>query len=301
MRNSLRIFWLTLLSLVSCVRQDGVTQAFGQDPGTPTFTGPQQGTDVVPGGNLMDRNPEGFTAEEDIVFTDPDNPDAHLPKLSEVLTDPKLRRGPWERDIRVARKESIREGKPLLIWFTDLRRSPRCKQLQEELFNKPVFQAWANDNLIRMRVNESEDLDEDHLSLDQVQTMRVEFAKYVKRLKKNYKVLGYPSLVMLDSQGRVIGHYRGYKKGQADLTWGRLRQGVVAANASNLTWRKQLTSRGYREWKDLQGRKVLAKLTRYINGTLQLVEPDGTRSEVHERTLCAADRLWIEEQKSKQR
>lgn len=294
---------LALLPLTSCVRQDGGTLAFGQDPGAPKFTGPgQEGADVTPGGNnIMDRNPVGFTAEEDIVFTDPDNPDAGLPQLSGILTDPKLRRGPWERNIRAARKMSIREGKPMLIWFTDLRTSPRCKQLNDELFNQPKFQSWANDHLIRMRVNESEEFDEDDMSLDQVQTLRVEFSKYVRRLKKHYKVLGYPSLVMVDPQGRVIGHHRGYRKGQDDFVWGRLRQWVVASDAATRAWREQLESRGYREWKDQRGRTIIAKLLRYDKGTLHLVEPDGSRSQVDEKTLSKADRKWIAEQKAQRR
>ena len=201
----------------------------------------------------------------------------------------------------MARKQSIRDGKPLLIWFTDRRRSPRCQQLERELFSQPKFQAWANDKLIRMRVDESEDFDNQDLTLDQEQTLRVEFTKYVRKLKKHYKVLGYPSLVVIDPQGRVVGNYRGYKKGQADLTWGRLRQALAVSDAGYRAWRQQLESRGYREWKDLQGRKIIAKLVRYDKGTLHFVEPDGSRSKVHERTLSAADRQWIEEQKAKRR
>ncbi len=289
------------LLLASCVNQGSRTVAFGQDPGAPKFTGQGQPGQNVGGRNIMDHNPEGFTPEEDIIFTDPDNPDAHIPELSGVLTDQSKRRGPWERDIRVARKKSIREGKPTLIWFTDLRRSPRCRQLEKELFAQAKFQTWASENLIRARVDESMEFDDENLSLDQEQTLRVEFAKYVRKLKNHYKVLGYPSLVMIDPQGRVVGHYRGYKSGEEDLTWGRLRQGVAASAAANKVWRQSLESRGYREWRDLQGRKLLAKLTRYIDGTLHLVEPDGTRSKVHERMLSAADRRWIEAEKAKRR
>lgn len=292
-----------LMSLVSCVSQPGDTVAFGQNPGAPRFSGPgQEGVDVAPGGNsIMDRNPEGFTAEEDIQFTNPDDPEASLAELSGILTDPGRQRGPWERSLKLARKNSIRAGKPLLIWFTNLRSSPRCKQLDDELFSQPKFQAWADDHLIRMRVNEGEDFDQDHLSLDQVQTMRVDFAKYVKQLKSHYKVLGYPSLVVVDPQGRVVGHHRGYRKGQQDLVWGRLRQWVVASDAATKDWMRKLEARGYREWEDKRGRKLIAKILRYDKGALHLVEPDGSRSQLDERTLSEADRKWIEEQKAKHR
>lgn len=290
------VLGLALGGLVSCVSSSS-TAAFGQMPEDPTFTGQREEDSAAPLDDAGAR-PDGFTPEEEIVFTDPDNPDATLPELSGLLTDPKRQRGPWERNIRVARKNSIREGKPLLIWFTNSQRSPRCRQLSEELFNQPEFQKWAGENLIRMRVDEAEDFDDPELSLGQVQTLRVEFAAYVKRLKNHYKVLGLPSLVLVDPQGRVVGHYRGYKPGQADLTWGRIKQGVVASNHGHKAWREQLQSRGYREWKDLQGRKLVARLLRYDAGTLHLVEPDGSRSVVDEKTLSMADRRWIEEQKA---
>ena len=295
---------LPLLS-ASCVNQDGGTVAFGHDPGAPKFTGQdEQGRQVNPGGrSIMDFNPAGFTPEEDIVFTDPDNPNAPIPELAGLLTAKRNERGPWERDIRVARKKSMRQGKPTLIWFTDLRSSPRCRQLEKELFSQAKFQKWATENLIRAQVDESMEFGDRGLSLDQEQTLRIEFAKYVRKLKNHYKVLGYPSLVMVDTQGRVVGHYRGYKAGQAELTWGRLRQGVAVAEASNKAWSQQLTARGYREWRDLQGRKLIAKLKHYdyATGNLHLIEPDGSRSRVNERTLSAADRRWIEAEKAKRR
>lgn len=294
--------WLLLPWLNCCTPQAGDTIAFGQDPGAPKFTGQEhKGVDVTPSGNILDYNPEGFTAEENIVFTDPDSPDAAIPELSGILGDQRNQRGPWEQNIWVARKKSMREGKPTLIWFTNLRTSPRCKQLEKELFSQAKFQKWANEHLIRARVDESMEFGDRDLSLDQEQTLRIEFAKYVRKLKNHYKVLGYPSLIMVDPQGRVVGRYRGYTAGQAELTWGMLRQGVAASAASYKAWSQQLTARGYREWRDLQGRKIVAKLVRYVDGTLHLVEPDGTRSKVHERTLSATDRHWIEEQKNQQR
>ncbi|MDX1680434.1 MAG: thioredoxin family protein [Akkermansiaceae bacterium] len=294
---------LIVLPLASCANRGGETLAFGQTPNAPTFTGQQnEGTNVTPGGNAdMMMDPAGFTPPEDIVFTDPDDPDANIPELMGILTDPKLKRGPWERSIQIARKTSIREGKPLLIWFTDSNRSPRCRQLNQELFADREFQEWASENLIRMRVNESEELDDEGLSLGEKQSRRVAFAKYVKRLKKHYKVLGYPSLVMVDPQGRVVGHYRGYTSGQADLTWGKLRQGVVAANAATRAWKEQLERRGYRTWTDRKDRSLFAKLLKYDDGKLHIVEPDGSRSIIQEKQLSAEDREWIREQKAKHR
>ena len=117
-------------------------RAKGQDAGTP----------VVPGGTApKPAAVPNLTPEEDIVFTDPDNPEAKLPELSTLLSAPK--RGPWEESETIAKQRAAREGKPLLIWFTDSARSPMCKALAQELFATPDFEKWASEKLIRLRVD----------------------------------------------------------------------------------------------------------------------------------------------------
>jgi thioredoxin-related protein len=261
---------------------------------------PEGGTPVTPGGNASPAQPAAgsaaFTPEEEIVFTDPDNPDATLPELSTLLTAPK-RRGPWEESETTAKQRAAREGKPLLIWFTDSARSPMCKALSQELFSTPAFEAWASEKLIRLRVDANPQLDDPNLSLDEKETRRADLRNYVTRLKKQYKVLGHPSLFLLNPSGEVIGRYRGYKRGQADFTWGLIKQGEAASASAYKEWRAGLEKKGYREWQDRKGRKILAKLTGYSNGTLTLIEPDGTRSRTHENKLSDADRAWIDQQK----
>lgn len=262
------------------------------DPGTPVVPGGNQPT---PGGK-----PPALTPEEDIVFTDPDNPDANLPELSNILVNPKSR-GPWEESETVARQRAAREGKPLLIWFTDSARSPMCKAISQDLFNNPDFEKWASEKLIRLRVDANvrahESVKDQNLSIDEAKTREIDLLNYVARMKKTYKVLGYPSMYMLNPSGEVIGRYRGYKRGDADYTWGLLRQAeAVSANAYK-SWRAGLEKKGYREWSDRKDRKVFAKLSAYSNGTLILIEPDGNRCRTQESKLSDEDRAWIAEQK----
>lgn len=291
-----------VMVVTSCVERSESTAAFGGTPMAPIMRGQfeNEGVDVQAGSNVGPvQLPEGITPEEDILFTDPDDPNAKLPELSAILTDPDDHKGPWERSVRQARKASIRQGKPLLLWFTDSKRSPRCRQLDQELFSQPDFQQWASTELIRMRVDESEELDDSENNLGEAESMRVRHAAYVQRLKNRYKVLGYPTLILLDPTGRLIGNYRGYRKGEANLIWGRIKQASVASEHAYRIWRDDLERKGYRDWRDLKGRKVFAKLTHYADGTLTLIEPDGTRSRTHEQKLSVEDRVWIAEQKAR--
>jgi len=229
------------------------------------------------------------------VFTDPDNPDAKLPELATILAAPK--HGPWEESESVAKQRASREGKPLLIWFTDSARSPMCKVLAQELFANPDFEKWAAEKLVRLRVDANVVVSDASLSLDEKESRILEIRDYIARLKKTYKALGYPALFLLNPSGEVIGRYRGYKRGDAEFFWGQLKHGAeVAANAYK-DWHAKLERKGYREWQDRKDRKVFAKLTAYTNGTLILIEPDGTRSRTQEDKLSDKDQAWIAEQK----
>jgi len=252
-----------------------------------------QGTAVAPGGNAeAARLAAAITPEEEILFTDPDNPDKGLPELGTLLSTP--RKGPWEDDERTARRLSSREGKPLLIWFTDPRSAP-SKALSEELFSRADFGSWANEKLVRLRVDANPSIESD--SFDEEANTEIRLKNAATEMKKRYKVLGHPTLLLLNPSGEVIGRYRGYKRGDADFTWGLIKQGEIASTTTYGKWRKDLEKKGYREWQDTRGRKVFAKLLNYHQGTLVLIEPDGLRSQTKEGRLSDQDREWIKQQK----
>ena len=130
-------------------------------------------------------------------------------------------------------------------------------------------------------------------------TKRVDIRNYVARMKKTYKALGYPTVILLNPSGEVIGRYCGYKRGDAEYFWGRLKHGEAVSASAYQSWRAGLEKKGYREWQDNKNRNVFAKLTGYANGTLTLIEPDGTRSRTQEKILSDKDRAWIAEQKKR--
>jgi thioredoxin-related protein len=255
-----------------------------------------EGTPVKAGSNVDPKSKMlNITPEEDIVFTDPDHPNQAVPELTDLLSQAK--RGPWESSEATAKQLSAREGKPLLIWFTDSVRSPMCKALTEELFSSNDFGKWAEEKLVRLRVDSNIESDDPNLSLDEKGTRLIDIKNYVSGLKKRYKILGFPSLVLLNPSGEVIGRYRGYKRGDSAYFWGQLKHGEAVSTEANKAWRKQLEAKGYREWEDRKKRKFFAKLTSYSKGVLQMIEPDGNRAQTNESSLCDADRGWIADQK----
>ena len=252
------------------------------------------GTAITPGGNASQQAKlaAAITPEDQVVFTDPDNPDKGLPELSSLLNSPK--KGPWEESERIARRRASREGKPLLIWFTDPRSAPG-KALSEELFSRADFGAWADEKLVRLKVDSNPNVQMESLSAQEEKEDAMKSAALA--MKKRYKVLGHPTLILLNPSGEVVGKYRGYKRGDADFTWGLIKQGEIGAMTAYRSWRKDLEKKGYREWQDNKGRKVFAKLVSYHKGELVLIEPDGLRSKTKEDRLSSQDREWIEQQK----
>lgn len=262
------------------------------------------GTPVAPGGNtnaaggITLPNMKGSfkaTAEEDILYTDPDNPDAGIPELAAVLGNPN--KGPWEESETKAKQRSMREGKPLLIWFTDSMRSPMCKAVQQELFSREEFSAWARENVVRLRVDTVVPEDKDSETIGDQVDRRVRITNYTQELRKRYKIMGYPSFIVLSPNGEVVGRYRGYQRGEADLLWGKFKHADEVASRSYSGWKSGLEKKGYRVWADKRDRRIFAKLVSYSKGTLVLIEPDGSRAQTKESSLSDSDRAWIAEQK----
>lgn len=234
--------------------------------------------------------------EEDLMWTDPDNPDAGLQEMEEVMASVDSR-GPWRESYAQARREAMRSGKPILVWFTNSKFSPLCKHLSKEVFASEGFEEWATENVVRLRL----DFDVEGVRRGSVSAMDDEVRKknYLKTLKKRYRVLGLPMVLVMAPDGTVTGRYRGYKKSYGNFYISRLKGDVESSRKHHEEWQERMVKKGYRVWTDRKGRTLLAKLLRYHEGQLILLEPDGRRVKSKEATLSDVDRAWIQAEKLK--
>ena len=245
-------------------------------------------------GEVTDRIKE---REEDLMWTDPDNPEKSMEGMEEVMVD-KGREGPWFVSYSKARRAAMRSGKPILVWFTDTQFSPLCRSLDSEVFSKGAFSEWAKGAIVRLRL----DFNVKGVSGGQGQSAmddKIRKENYLEELKRRYKVQGFPTVLLLTPDGKVAARYRGYRKSYFDFYEGRLRNDTGKAVDLHGEWRQSMAGRGYREWTDQEGRKVFAKLTRYKSGQLILVEPDGRNIRAKESRLSDGDRAWIASERAK--
>ncbi len=294
---------MTAIALSACAKNAEVDQEKQLNPIGPTgkplirVSSPDRDTAVASRESLPSNPIIGITPDSDIIYTDPDAPDADIPELTTLLASTK--REPWEESETIAKQLSVREGKPLLIWFTSSQNSPMCNAVSQELFSTHEFGDWARKKLVRLKIDATPDRERlgNATDLGTKEDLRIRMLSYAADLKKRYKVMGYPSLVMLSPSGEVVGRYRGYKRGEGEYLWGQLKHAEAVSSQAYKGWRQGLEKKGYREWQDQNQRKIFAKLVSYSKGIMTFIEPDGTRSRTNESKLSEADRTWITEQK----
>jgi thioredoxin-related protein len=90
----------------------------------------------------------------------------------------------------------------ILVNFTGSDWSPECIRLQNEVFSKPEFVSFADENLVLLEVD-----------FPRQKPMSPEVRKANGKLADHYKVAGgYPSVHVLDADGRSLGQ-TGYLPG----------------------------------------------------------------------------------------
>lgn len=233
----------------------------------------------------------GIAAPEDIVWA-PEDENEPMPGFMEDLWK-KPENKSWLMSHDEAMRLSRQTGKPTLVWFTDTAHSPLCRKLSEELFSNPGFDGWATKRLVRLRVDLTIPAKERHIDIG------ARKVAHIKKLKKRYKVIGQPTVLILSPKGAVVARYRGYKAGSSDYYWGRIKRDVNKAEDDYGAWCEKMEKRGYRLWTSRDGRKTFAKLNRYQPGKIELIDPDGNRGVTSFRKLSDADQAWVMLEKKK--
>ena len=107
----------------------------------------------------------------------------------------------WDDDYAKALAQAKTEKKMVLLDFTGSDWCSWCVKLDKEVFSKPEFKSYAKDNLVLVEVD---------FPNGKRQTKKLK--EQNEKLKQEYAIKGYPTIIMLDAEGKKVGQL-GYMEG----------------------------------------------------------------------------------------
>lgn len=107
----------------------------------------------------------------------------------------------WLTDLPKAQAQAKTEKKLVMLDFTGSDWCGWCIKLNNEVFSKPEFAEYAKKNLVCVEVDFP---NKKKLSAQQVAANDA--------LAKKYDIKGYPTIIVLDGEGKKVGEL-GYMKG----------------------------------------------------------------------------------------
>ena len=107
----------------------------------------------------------------------------------------------WMTDFKAALAEAKQQEKPILVDFTGSDWCGWCIRLDKKVFSKDAFLEFASDELILVEIDFPR-------GEKQPELLRAQN----EQLMAKYGVLGFPTILLLDSNGQTIGK-TGYRPG----------------------------------------------------------------------------------------
>lgn len=123
-----------------------------------------------------------------------------ITKTSTTATSADKKELHWESDFEAAKQLAKKENKPLLVFFTGSDWCGPCKLLHADFFESQKFIELANKELILYKANFPRRTD----------LVTPEQKKVNYKIKSKYAVRGYPTVLMLSSDGEEINRRTGF-------------------------------------------------------------------------------------------
>ncbi|MCF8265520.1 MAG: thioredoxin family protein [Ignavibacteriales bacterium] len=110
----------------------------------------------------------------------------------------------WETNLEQAIKTATKENKNILVNFTGSDWCQWCIRLTNEVFSKDEFGKYAQKNLVLVKLDFPR-------TIPQTEAIKA----YNMYLARRYGVQGFPTILLLDRTGKVVGK-TGYQAGGAN-------------------------------------------------------------------------------------
>ena len=107
----------------------------------------------------------------------------------------------WMTDLPKAQAKAKSENKLVMMDFTGSDWCGWCIKLNKEVFSKPEFAEYAEKNLVAVEVD-----------FPRSKAQTAELKKANQALQAKYKIEGYPTVIVLNGDGKKVGEL-GYMEG----------------------------------------------------------------------------------------
>jgi protein disulfide-isomerase len=105
----------------------------------------------------------------------------------------------WLTDFSKAQAQAKADKKLVLLDFTGSDWCPPCKALHKNVLSKPEFEAYAKTNLVLVEVD-----------FPNQKPQSAELKKSNEALQEKFKVDGYPTIIVLNAEGKELYRNSGY-------------------------------------------------------------------------------------------
>lgn len=117
----------------------------------------------------------------------------------------------WTTDLQAAKSKAQEQNKLVLMNFTGSDWCGWCKKLKAEVFSKDEFADYAKKNLVLVELDFPNKIQQSE-----------ELKQANKKLKSEFGVRGYPTIVVLDAKGKEVWKQVGYMKGGPEAFIGEI-------------------------------------------------------------------------------
>lgn len=206
----------------------------------------------------------------------------------------------WVTDYARALQRAGEENRFVLMNFTGSDWCGWCIKLDQEVFSRPAFIDFARENLILVYVD-----------YPQKKPLPAELAQQNEALRRQYGVQGFPTIVLLDPSGNVIGQ-TGYQPGGPGKfvkhlqrliephagRFGAPRESAPAPkpfeiDRANLPEVKQADRHAIRPWRIKNQEPVEAVLVEVFGSIVELKGTDGRKIVVGLSSLAPEDHAFL--------
>lgn len=112
----------------------------------------------------------------------------------------------WISDFDAAKAKAAQENKAILADFTGSDWCGWCIRLRQSVLDTPAFEAYAKDKFVLAEIDVPQ---APKLSPEQMQKNRL--------LCEQYNIQGFPTILVMDAEGRVMGGFSGGKTSLQDV------------------------------------------------------------------------------------